>query len=173
MAVQKGISAEKLLQNFPQWWAWARNLDEQAAEDVAWEGYNAELQAVFRKVGLPGDPTAKRAMKLLEINELQRIIKLTGEFVRGLTREVEQRTVIGMWRMGNVGVDWAARSAGLTIAELETTWSDLVRRLEAILVDKGITLLGLRESKLGLPLLLDRRKHDSPGREGADVSSER
>jgi hypothetical protein len=146
---KRTLTAEKLLRHYPQWWAWCRRQSEEQAEEIAWLGYSAELQAVFRKGGLPGNPTFRRVLRLMETNELSRAVRITGEFINGLKKEEKQRVLIGVWRMQNFGWDWVARSAGLSVPRTMTAWTAMVRKLERRLQDAGCTLLAMRAVKLG------------------------
>ncbi|MEW6771850.1 MAG: hypothetical protein AB1330_10770 [Bacillota bacterium] len=158
------LTAERLLRDFPRWWAWCKRLGEETAEAVAWEGYSGELQAVFRKAGLPGDPTGRRALRLLETNELKRAIEVTRRFVSGLTDERQQRTLIGVWRMHSFGWAWVAKSAGLDVAEAVITWTAMVAKFEEVLKSAGVGLLELRASELGGAVRTPARTDE--GREG-------
>jgi len=148
----RGLTAERLLRNLPAWWRWARRLEEESEEDRAWAGYSGEIRAVFRRLGLPGDPTARRAMSALERDELRRAIVVVQKFASGLRDETEQRTLIAMWRTHSLPLDWAARGVGLTVEQVRETWRVLASRLEEVLVREGVSLLGLPKSHLGLPV---------------------
>ena len=121
-------------------------------DEAAWHGYTGEVHRTFENFGKPGDPTGRRAVRLVETDELRQAVELVRRFIGALTNETEQRTIIGIWRTHSVSIDWAAKGVGLTVPEMMATWSVLVYRLEGMLRDAGITVLELSKSHLGLPV---------------------
>jgi len=141
------LTVENLLRDFPAWWRWVKRLGE-TAEDAAWDGYSTE-HVVWDTPGAPSDPTFKRALRLVEVTELKKAVEVVQQFVDGLEREGEQRTLIGVWRARDLGWGWIAKEAGLPVSEAILAWNKMIAELERRLRDAGIKVLALREEQLG------------------------
>jgi glutathione S-transferase len=144
---ERRLTAEELLKNYPAWWKWAKRLGEEAAEQAAWEGYLCEHIAK-KNTGWIGDPVFRRAMRLVEANEICRAVEETRRFIDSLEQEEEQRVLIATWRMSGFGSDWISRSAGLSVARTMAVWTEMVARLERRLRDAGCSLLELRKERV-------------------------
>jgi hypothetical protein len=120
------MTAAYLLANLPRLMREA----EEAREAVLYGGGHGEA-VIFAggRSGGHGDPTAKRALLLLDLAERERLFREVLGFCCALTDE-EKRVVVTKWRMPWLG--WNSRSKLWNPSKMRT-WLEIVTRLESYL----------------------------------------
>lgn len=114
--------AQETLARYPWLWVRCQNLRANIINR-----YNAEH--VSRKAGGYGDKTGRAAVKLLELADIERRVKITGRFIEeGLPPE-DRMLLINVWR----GLPWRliAEREGCSEWLTRLRWQAMVERLRA------------------------------------------
>lgn len=117
------MTAAYLLANLPRLMREA----EEAREAVLYGGGHGEA-VIFAggRSGGHGDPTARRALLLLDLAEREHLLRKVFDFCCALSDE-EKQVVVTKWRMPWLG--WNSRSKLWNPSKMRT-WLDIAARLE-------------------------------------------
>jgi len=149
--VTRAITAATLLSRYPVLWDYLHRTQEDVLQE-----YVAE-HARRPPGGWPSNPTAKKAVRLVELAPLEKALRVTAAFIDTLA-EPEQRVLVAVWRNGSLGWFYVVRDTPYTWEECRRVWDGMTRRLEVRLRGAGVNLLAVRAGDVGLPLPLGGRR---------------
>jgi len=117
---------EYLLRHYPTLFQQVR---ERAADAVE-GGNHGDLSRINRRPqGGHSDPTARKALALLEAGDLAAQLSLIREWIDTLLAPEDRPVLLAVWRQGFLGWERAAREVGLEAVECQRRWSGMVTQL--------------------------------------------
>ncbi|MCL6558131.1 MAG: hypothetical protein K6U74_04880 [Firmicutes bacterium] len=118
--------AAYLLRHFPVLWEQACLMAENALEG----GSHGDLTGTGRHpTGSHGDPTARRALALVQARSLKSKLKLIEQWINTRLPPEDRPLLLAIWRYGWLGWPAVARELGRGAGECRRRWAVMVKGL--------------------------------------------